>query len=89
MAIEKATSTACWPVWPVGSVSHDDRRASEGRNRRAGGKGCWPDRSSWRVSASLGAVLQALPGIRMLVTGLVLALLAGAFVKLKVFGGGQ
>jgi len=25
----------------------------------------------------------------MLVTGLVLALLAGAFVKLKVFGGGQ
>jgi sugar phosphate isomerase/epimerase len=27
--------------------------------------------------------------VRMLVTGLVLALLAGAFVKLKVFGGGQ
>jgi len=25
----------------------------------------------------------------MLITGLVLALLAGAFVKLKVFGGGQ
>jgi hypothetical protein len=27
--------------------------------------------------------------VRMLVTGLVMALLAGAFVKLKVFGGGQ
>ncbi len=27
--------------------------------------------------------------VRMLVTGLVLALLVGAFVKLKVFGGGQ
>jgi hypothetical protein len=27
--------------------------------------------------------------VRMLITGLVLALLAGAFVKLKVFGGGQ
>ncbi len=27
--------------------------------------------------------------VRMLVTGLVMATLAGAFVKLKVFGGGQ
>ena len=27
--------------------------------------------------------------VRMLVTGLVIATLAGAFVKLKVFGGGQ
>ena len=27
--------------------------------------------------------------VKMLVTGLVLALLAGAFLKLKVFGGGQ
>jgi hypothetical protein len=30
-----------------------------------------------------------LTNVRMLITGLVFALLAGAFVKLKVFGGGQ
>ena len=35
------------------------------------------------------AVSSALTGVRMLVAGLVLALLAGPFVKLKVFGGGQ
>ena len=36
-----------------------------------------------------GKEAAGLPIVLMLVTGLVLALLAGAFVKLKVFGGGQ